>query len=56
MSKRVFLVRHAESEQNIATRNLENGDLSALITVCALGYDAPLSKKGREQWVQILSY
>ena len=48
-AKRVYLVRHAESEQNVATRKLENGDLGALITVCRLGMDAQLSQAGQEQ-------
>ena len=28
MGKRVFLIRHAESEQNVATRALDAGEVS----------------------------
>lgn len=45
----VFLVRHAESQQNIATEKLKRGDLRALADIIALGYDAPLSPYGEQQ-------
>jgi broad specificity phosphatase PhoE len=47
--KTVFLVRHAQSEQNIANSKLKSGDLSALWTIAALGYDAPVSATGMAQ-------
>ena len=45
-NKTVFLVRHAQSEQNVATARLASGDVSALIDIGAIGYDAPLSRQG----------
>jgi phosphohistidine phosphatase SixA len=47
--KTVFLVRHAQSEQNIATARLKAGDPTALLTIAALGYDAPCSEAGATQ-------
>ena len=43
-TKTVFLVRHAQSEQNVASARFAEGEVSALI-----GYDAPLSKQGESQ-------
>ncbi len=48
-AKTVYLVRHAQSEQNCATRRLQDGDPSALINLANLGYDAPVSKEGQGQ-------
>lgn len=47
--KTVFLVRHAQSEQNVATAKLAAGKAGALADIVALGYDAPLSKEGERQ-------
>ena len=47
--KTVFLVRHAQSEQNVASARFAEGDISALIDIAAIGYDAPLSKQGESQ-------
>ena len=45
----VYLVRHAQSEQNIATARLQRGDVAALADIARLGYDAPVSGEGRQQ-------
>ena len=48
--KVIFLVRHAQSLQNVATaRFFSTGDAKALGTILRLGYDAPLSDEGKEQ-------
>ena len=47
--KTVYLVRHAQSEQNIATARLEKGDVGALGDLVRLGFDAPVSAEGRQQ-------
>ena len=47
--KVVFLVRHAQSEQNVATARLGRGDVKALGDIIRIGYDAPLSDTGRQQ-------
>jgi phosphohistidine phosphatase SixA len=48
--KTVYLVRHAQSEQNVASQIFfESGDAKALGTMLRLGYDAPLSEAGRVQ-------
>lgn len=47
--KTLFLVRHAESEQNVATRALRTGQRGAATRIIELGWDAPLSAGGREQ-------
>lgn len=47
--KTVFLVRHAQSEQNIATARLERGDVTALVDIVGLGLDAPVSAAGQQQ-------
>ena len=48
--KTIFLVRHAQSLQNVATAKFfQTGDASALGTILRLGYDAPLSTEGKEQ-------
>jgi phosphohistidine phosphatase SixA len=48
--KRVYLVRHAQSQQNVAVAQLYfNGDIAALGRVLRLGYDAPLSEAGTVQ-------
>ena len=48
-TKTVFLVRHAQSEQNVASARFAEGDVSALVDIAMLGYDAPLSKQGEAQ-------
>lgn len=49
-SKTIYLVRHAQSEQNVATHRLHSeGDLTAAATIINLGYDAPVSDEGRKQ-------
>lgn len=48
-TKTVFLVRHAQSEQNVASARFSEGDVSALVDIAMLGYDAPLSKQGESQ-------
>ena len=47
--KTLFLVRHAQSEQNVAVRDLKAGKNGALLRVISLGWDAPLSPAGRSQ-------
>ena len=54
--KVVFLVRHAQSEQNVATARLERGELSALGSILKLGYDAPVSDTGKQQLEDCLLY
>ena len=48
-TKTVYLVRHAQSEQNVATASLHRGEPSALIDMIRLGYDAPVSEAGQQQ-------
>lgn len=48
-AKTVFLVRHAQSEQNVASARFAEGEVSALIDIASIGYDAPLSKQGESQ-------
>ena len=48
-AKTVFLVRHAQSEQNVASARFADGDVSALVDIASIGYDAPLSKQGESQ-------
>ena len=45
--KRVFLVRHAESEQNVATRALDAGDVSAI-------YLQSLPRRGVQSLTRVL--
>ena len=40
-TKTVFLVRHAQSEQNVASARFAEGEVSALIDIASIGYDAP---------------
>ena len=47
--KTVFLVRHAQSEQNVATARLSRGEVGALGDIIQLGHDAPVSAAGAEQ-------
>ena len=47
--KTLYLVRHAQSEQNVAQARCAAGDLSALGRIALLGYDAPLSSAGLSQ-------
>ena len=47
--KQVFLVRHAQSEANVASARLENGEVSALWPFLTAGSDAPISDMGRQQ-------
>eukprot|EP00965_Chrysotila_dentata_P190513 6173934-Pleurochrysis_carterae.AAC.1 len=43
-TRRVFLVRHAESEQNVAAHRLAaRGEISALLSLLSIGFDSPLS-------------
>ena len=52
-AKILYLVRHAQSEQNVATERLRNGDAAALMTIASnfasVGYDAPVSEAGKQQ-------
>ena len=49
-TKKVFLIRHAQSLQNVATAKFFiNGDFQALGQLFALGYDAALSPAGTAQ-------
>ena len=52
-TKILYLVRHAQSEQNVATERLRNGDAAALVTIAtnfaSVGYDAPVSEAGKGQ-------
>jgi broad specificity phosphatase PhoE len=48
-SKTIYLVRHAQSEQNVTTHRLQRGDILAVGSLVSLGYDAPVSKEGQEQ-------
>ena len=45
----VYLVRHAQSQQNVATAKLAGGNITALADLIMLGYDAPLSSEGEMQ-------
>ena len=47
--KTLYFVRHAESEQNVATRDLHAGRQGAARRIIDLGWDAPLSETGRIQ-------
>lgn len=47
--KQVFLIRHAQSEQNVATARLHQGHVSSLLRLASLGHDAPLSAAGQAQ-------
>ena len=47
--KTLYFVRHAESEQNVATRDLHAGRQGAARRIIDLGWDAPLSETGRTQ-------
>uniref|UniRef100_A0A7S4BA34 Phosphoglycerate mutase (2,3-diphosphoglycerate-dependent) n=1 Tax=Chrysotila carterae TaxID=13221 RepID=A0A7S4BA34_CHRCT len=52
-TRRVFLVRHAESEQNVAAHRLAaRGEISALLSLLSIGFDSPLSGGGRLQLAQ----
>ena len=48
-AKTIFLVRHAQSDQNVATHKLCRGDAAALFTLANLGVDAPVSEAGQSQ-------
>lgn len=48
-SKTIYLIRHAESEQNVAMLRLRRGEASALPVLARLGLDAPLSAHGVRQ-------
>ena len=48
-SKTIYLVRHAQSEQNVTTHRLQHGDILAVGSLMSLGYDAPVSKEGQMQ-------
>ncbi len=48
-SKTIYLVRHAQSEQNVTTHRLRGGDLRAVGSLVSLGYDAPVSEEGQQQ-------
>ena len=48
-SKTLYLIRHAQSEQNVAIARFNRGDPSALVAIACLGYDAPLSSTGEAQ-------
>lgn len=52
---KVFLVRHAESEQNIATERLSMWDIRSLITVLKIGLDSNLSEHGKVQLSELQS-
>jgi broad specificity phosphatase PhoE len=43
------MVRHAQSEANVASARLENGEVSAIWGFLTMGSDAPLSDMGRQQ-------
>ena len=47
--KTVYLVRHAQSDQNIATKRLEAGEMSALGDIIRIGFDSPVSAEGQKQ-------
>ena len=47
--KTVYLVRHAQSEQNVAIAKLRAGAITAIPTICWLGLNAPLSNVGQQQ-------
>mmetsp|Transcript_83640 Transcript_83640/g.166994 ORF Transcript_83640/g.166994 Transcript_83640/m.166994 type:complete len:209 (-) Transcript_83640:331-957(-) len=49
VAKKVLLVRHAQSEANLATSRLAGGDPMALLNLTQIGYDAPVSAAGRLQ-------
>ena len=49
-NKRLYLVRHAESLQNVAVKRLtDQGEISALPSIIRIGHDAPLSPLGESQ-------
>lgn len=49
-SKTIYLVRHAQSQQNEATYKLrQEGDVTAIASLVSLGYDAPVSNAGMMQ-------
>jgi broad specificity phosphatase PhoE len=49
-SKTLYLIRHAESLQNVAVKRLtDQGDLSALLPIIRIGHDAALSELGESQ-------
>jgi ribosomal protein S18 acetylase RimI-like enzyme len=55
-NKIIYLIRHAESEQNIALDRLRDGDYSALFRIAELGLDAPLSEVGKSQLAPVHNY
>jgi len=46
---KVFMVRHAQSEANVASARLGAGEVSAIWPYFTMGADAPLSDMGRQQ-------
>lgn len=46
---KVFMVRHAQSEANVASARLGAGEVSAIWPFLTMGADAPLSDMGRQQ-------
>ena len=53
--KLIFCVRHAQSEQNVATAQLNSGNIGALGSLIRLGFDAPLSDAGERQLAEASS-
>lgn len=47
--RKVFMVRHAQSEANVASARLGAGEVSAIWPFLTMGADAPLSDMGRQQ-------
>jgi phosphohistidine phosphatase SixA len=48
-TKTIYLIRHAESLQNVAMSRMSRGDVKAGLAVAQLGHDAPLSQEGYNQ-------
>lgn len=53
VSKTVYIVRHAQSASNVASKRLDSGELKALADVARLGFDSPLSQEGCQQLVSV---
>ena len=47
--RKVFMVRHAQSEANVASARLGAGEVSAIWPFLTMGSDAPISDMGRQQ-------
>ena len=47
--RKVFMVRHAQSEANVASARLGAGEVSAIWPFLTIGADAPISDMGRQQ-------